>query len=59
MVGVQRVAEGRPGSGAGSGSDRPGGLLKQPTKTVLEAALNAEMPEHLGHEKHRAGLGRR
>ncbi len=32
----------------------PDGLLKQLTKSVLEAALNAEMTEHLGHEKHRA-----
>ncbi|WP_407657184.1 transposase, partial [Kibdelosporangium aridum] len=36
----------------------PDGLLKQLTKTVLEAALNAEMTEHLGHEKHQAEPGR-
>jgi hypothetical protein len=30
----------------------PGGLLKQITKTVLETALNQEMTEHLGHDKH-------
>lgn len=36
----------------------PDGLLKQLTKTVLESALNAEMAEHLGHEKHRAEAGR-
>jgi putative transposase len=30
----------------------PDGLLKQLTKTVLESALNQEMTEHLGHEKH-------
>src|SRR5215467_3096847 len=30
----------------------PDGLLKQLTKTVLETALNQEMTEHLGHEKH-------
>jgi putative transposase len=30
----------------------PGGLLKQLTKTVLETALNQELTEHLGHEKH-------
>src|SRR5215471_12697956 len=30
----------------------PGGLLKQLTKTVLETALNQEMTEHLGHDKH-------
>jgi len=29
----------------------PGGLLSQITKTVLEAALNAEMDEHLGYPK--------
>ena len=37
----------------------PDGLLKQLTKTVLETALNEEMTEHLGYEKHDpAGLGR-
>jgi transposase-like protein len=30
----------------------PNGLLKQLTKTVLETALNEEMSEHLGYEKH-------
>jgi putative transposase len=30
----------------------PDGLLKQLTKTVLEAALNEELTEHLGHDKH-------
>ena len=30
----------------------PDGLLKSITKTVLEAALQEEMTEHLGHEKH-------
>jgi transposase-like protein len=32
----------------------PDGLLKLFTKNVLEAALNEEMTEHLGHEKNRA-----
>lgn len=32
----------------------PDGLLKQFTKNVLETALNEEMTEHLGHEKHQA-----
>ncbi|MEV0734358.1 IS256 family transposase [Polymorphospora sp. NPDC050346] len=32
----------------------PDGLLKQLTKTVLETALNEEMTEHLGYEKHEA-----
>ena len=36
----------------------PDGLLKQFTKTVLETALNEEMTEHLGHEKHQADPGR-
>lgn len=38
----------------------PGGLLNQLTKTVLEAALEAEMTEHVGYEKHdpaRRGTG--
>ena len=30
----------------------PDGLLKQLTKTVLETALNQEMTDHLGHDKH-------
>ena len=30
----------------------PDGLLKQLTKTVIEAALNGELTEHLGYEKH-------
>lgn len=30
----------------------PDGLLKYLTKTVLETALDAEMKEHLGYEKH-------
>lgn len=30
----------------------PDGLLRQLTKTVLETALNEEMTEHLGYEKH-------
>src|ERR1700729_2654005 len=30
----------------------PDGLLKQLTKTGLETALNQELTEHLGHEKH-------
>ncbi len=35
----------------------PGGLLKQLTKTVLETALNQEMTEYLGHEKHGLASG--
>ncbi|SCC41216.1 Transposase, Mutator family [Gordonia sp. v-85] len=30
----------------------PGGLLKALTKSVLEAALDEEMTEHLGYDKH-------
>ena len=30
----------------------PDGLLGQLAETVLETALNQEMTEHLGHEKH-------
>jgi putative transposase len=36
----------------------PNGLLKLFTKNVLEAALNEEMTEHLGHEKNQAEEGR-
>jgi transposase-like protein len=32
----------------------PGGLLKQLTKTVIETALDEELTEHLGYEKHDA-----
>jgi putative transposase len=35
----------------------PQGLLKAITATVLEAALEEEMTEHLGHDKHRAPAG--
>jgi transposase-like protein len=35
----------------------PDGLLKQLTKTVLETALNEELTEHLGHEKHSPATG--
>jgi putative transposase len=33
----------------------PGGLLGQLTKSLLETALDAEVSEHLGYEKHDAG----
>jgi putative transposase len=36
----------------------PDGLLKLFTKNVLETALNEELTEHLGHEKHQADQGR-
>jgi transposase-like protein len=35
----------------------PDGLLSGLTKTVLESALEAELTEHLGHEKHQAAAG--
>jgi putative transposase len=36
----------------------PDGLLKLFTKNVLETALNEELTEHLGYDRHRAGPGR-
>ncbi len=30
----------------------PDGLLKAPTKTVIETALDEELSEHLGYDKH-------
>ena len=36
---------------------RPGRLLKSITATVLEAALEEEMTDHLGHPKHQAPDG--
>ena len=36
----------------------PNGLLNQLTKKVLETALDAEMTEHLGYDKHDAGRAR-
>jgi putative transposase len=36
----------------GVGLTGPGGLLKALTKTVLETALEEEMVEHLGYDKH-------
>ena len=35
----------------------PDGLLKSITATVLEAALEEEMTDHLGHPKHQAPDG--
>ena len=34
----------------------PDGLLKSITATVLEAALEEEMTDHLGHAKHQAPM---
>jgi transposase-like protein len=44
--------------GAEAGVDRPDGLLKQLTMTVPEAALGADMTEHLGHAEHADQPGR-
>src|SRR3954447_25513502 len=37
----------------------PDGLLKVITKTVLESALEEELAEHLGFDKHQGPSGRR
>ncbi len=37
---------------SGTALTGPGGLLKQLTKMVVEAALDEEMSEHLGYDKH-------
>ncbi|WP_171944453.1 transposase, partial [Mycobacterium ulcerans] len=43
---------------AGVGLTGPGGLLKAMTKTVIETALDEELSEHLGCDRHdRAGYG--
>jgi putative transposase len=42
----------RMAQGKGLSLTGPDGLLKQLTKTVMETALNEEMTEQLGHEKH-------
>jgi transposase-like protein len=42
----------------GVGLIGPGGLLSGLTKTVLEAALEAELTEHLGHEHGETRWGR-
>ncbi|EUA93842.1 transposase, Mutator family protein [Mycobacterium ulcerans str. Harvey] len=42
----------------GVGLTGPGGLLKAMTKTVIETALDEELSEHLGYDRHdRAGYG--
>ena len=42
----------RQASAQGVALTGPGGLLKALTKTVLETALEEEMAEHLGYDKH-------
>lgn len=49
----------RQAKAAGLDLTGPDGLLKQFTKTVLETALNEEMAEHLGREKHEKTEGAR
>ena len=43
--------------GAGGRADRPGRAAVRATKTVLEAALEAELTEHLGHEHGQPPMG--
>ena len=50
-------ANGRAAGGPGAGEEGielvgPNGLLSQLTKRVLETALEAEMTDHLGYDKH-------
>ena len=54
VVDQQRLAEQLLAQAKTQGVDLvgPGGLLNQITKRVLEAALEAEMSEHLGDDKH-------
>jgi len=50
------IGESTPGAGHGGRGELvgPNGPLNQPTATVLQAALEAEMDEHLGYEKYQA-----
>src|SRR3954464_4778871 len=50
----QKLAEELVGAARAEGVELvgPGGLLTGLTKTVLETALEAEMSEHLGYDKH-------
>jgi putative transposase len=54
--GDRAAGQGRSGS-RGEDLTGPEGLLKSITATVLEAALEEEMTEHLGHAKHHAPEG--
>ncbi|GAB2844858.1 hypothetical protein GCM10027074_09570 [Streptomyces deserti] len=42
----------RPGPQRGPAADRRTGLLQQLTKRVLESALEGEITDHVGYEKH-------
>ncbi|WP_240760338.1 transposase, partial [Phytoactinopolyspora endophytica] len=54
QVDPQRLAEQLLAQAKEQGVDLvgPDGLLNQLTKSVLETALDAEMSEHLGYDKH-------
>ena len=49
-----RTGAGAPGPFARRRPDGPQGLLKALTKTVIETALDEEMSDHLGYDKHEA-----
>ncbi|MBG0717689.1 IS256 family transposase [Microbacterium sp. 2C] len=59
IIGQQQIAEQllAQAKEQGVGLVGPGGLLGGLTKTVLETALEAEMTEHLGYEKHASSNG--
>lgn len=59
IIGQQQVAEQLLAQAKEQGVSLvgPGGLLGGLTKTVLETALEAEMTEHLGYEKHASSNG--
>src|SRR3954469_7682270 len=52
LSGEQYVNWSRPPRARGEDLTGPDGLLKMITATVLQAALDEEMTEHLGHAKH-------
>src|SRR5918993_1526121 len=52
-AGVDRVA-GRPGPQRGLALSGEGGLLAQLTKRLVESALEGEITDHLGYERHDA-----
>jgi len=56
MRSISGNGESTPGAGQGGRGELvgPNGLLNQPTATVLDAALEAEMDEHLGYAKYQA-----
>ena len=47
----------RPARERGTAVTGPGGLLKALTKMVIEAALDEEMTEHLGYDRHDRPVG--